>query len=98
MPYEPDNCPHGTDRNNFNCVNCQAANAPVTVETARDKAAAMVKNAFPPRGWRHYILLIRDDGSECAMGYHPDMDPKILENALVQIAGHLRAEGELNAE
>jgi hypothetical protein len=100
MPYEPDNCPHGTDRNNFNCMNCQAedekANAPATVEQARDRSAAMVNDLKPPRGWHHFVLLIRDDGSECAMAYHPEMDPRTLESACVQIAGTLRAQGELD--
>lgn len=100
MPYEPDPCPHGTDRNNFNCMNCEAEakaqSAPATVEQSRDKAVAIVNDTVPPRGWKHFVLLLRADGVECAMAYHPGLDPKMLEDALVQIAASLRAQGESN--
>jgi len=102
MAYEPENCPHGTDRKQFNCVNCQAeeakANAPATLDQARAKAVAIVEATVPPRRWQHFVLLIRDDGSEVAMAYHPDLDTKDLEDALAQIAGHLRAQGDTDAE
>ncbi len=105
MANEPDLCPHGTDRKYFNCENCaveeRRASAPApaaTTEQARDKAAAIVQDTKPPRGWQHFVLLLTEDGKECAMAYHPEMNTKDLEMALAQIAGHLRAQGELDAE